>query len=223
MPRVPAHGVAQSKPKRAFFAALNLTEGDGHSIKVYRHMQVCVSSCNLERNHHHRAEHHPKDEARAARDRLATNPAGLAPSRYPREVKMPYTWDDIIETAKHRAVLSIFRNAGPVTKPYYEQAHYIDGKNEENWAIQWCLWHSFRMFRNGSGASVPRIAFEHETPDFQAMRSLPSSSSGNSSGIGERDVGLVVQPETPTWLGRLNGPYTGPGMPESPSWRSSGE
>jgi len=44
MPRLPPNGVAQSKPKKAFFAALDLVEGDGHSTKVYRQMQVSISS-----------------------------------------------------------------------------------------------------------------------------------------------------------------------------------
>jgi len=45
MPRLPPNGVAQSKPKKAFFAALELAEGDGHSTKVYRQMQVSVLTC----------------------------------------------------------------------------------------------------------------------------------------------------------------------------------
>jgi len=129
-----------------------------------------------------------------------------------------------METAKHRAVLAVYRNASPVTKPYYQHAHYLDGRNEENWAIQWCLWHSFRMFRNGSGAGVPRI--ELEARQFDAVDGTPSSAS--SSDISERYAGPIVPPETPTWQGRFDhsatdGRYIGPGMPDSPSWRSTGE
>lgn len=134
---------------------------------------------------------------------------------------MPYSWDDIRESAKHRAVLAIYRNAGPVTKPYYQHAHHLDGKNEENWAIQWCLWHSFRMFRNGSGAKMPKI--ELRAREFDAINGTPSS--GSSSGASDEPL---VQPETPThWTGFdpsvMDERYLGPGMPDSPSWRSTGE
>jgi len=134
---------------------------------------------------------------------------------------MPYSWDDIIESAKHRAVLAIYRNASPDTKPFYQQAHYLDGKNEENWAIQWCLWHSFRMFRHGSGARVPQIALQ-----AREIEGTPSSS-GSSSVVSERSVDPMVQPDTPTW-GRSDHSteefnYGTPIVPDSPSWRSTGE
>jgi len=129
-----------------------------------------------------------------------------------------------MESAKHRAVLAVYRNASPVTKPYYQHAHYVDGRNEENWAIQWCLWHSFRMFRNNSGARLPRVELETRQPD--ATDGAPSTE--NSSGASERCAEPVVQPGTPAWSERsgpagINGRYTGTETPDSPSWRSTGE
>jgi len=52
-----------------------------------------------------------------------------------------------METARYRAVLELYRTACPLTRPYYNLGVYYDGPNEENWAIQWILWHSFRLTR----------------------------------------------------------------------------
>ena len=62
-------------------------------------------------------------------------------------MQIPYCWDDIMETSRYRAVLELYRTACPLTRPYYDYAVYYDGPNEENWAVQWILWHAFRLTR----------------------------------------------------------------------------
>lgn len=68
---------------------------------------------------------------------------------------------------------------------------------------------------------MPKI--ELRAREFDAINGTPSS--GSSSGASDEPL---VQPETPTcWTGFdpsvMDGRYLGPGMPDSPSWRSTGE
>lgn len=57
----------------------------------------------------------------------------------------------------HREVLRIYASASPTTKAYYELGRFIDGGNEDNWAIRWMLWNVFRygMNRKRHPGSIP--------------------------------------------------------------------
>jgi hypothetical protein len=50
----------------------------------------------------------------------------------------------ITESSLHREVLNIYYTASERTKPWYDLGRYLEGINEENWVIRWCLWHVFR-------------------------------------------------------------------------------
>jgi hypothetical protein len=57
---------------------------------------------------------------------------------------VPYKWDELSETAKHREILTIVHNATTHTRPYYAMGRYQTSVNEENWVARWYLWHTFR-------------------------------------------------------------------------------
>lgn len=78
-------------------------------------------------------------------------------------VKQPYRWDQLSETAKHREILNIFARASPRTRQFYERAHYRtpirqDEWLEENWAIRWYIWHSFRYRDNRDNRGERQVA-----------------------------------------------------------------
>ncbi|KAF2830643.1 hypothetical protein CC86DRAFT_283755 [Ophiobolus disseminans] len=84
-------------------------------------------------------------EAQNARDSLSRNPHNLTDhSRADPNIRTPYKWDEISETAKHREILTVVNNAPPHTKYYYAMGQYQTTVNEENWVARWYLWHSFR-------------------------------------------------------------------------------
>lgn len=78
------------------------------------------------------------------------NPVNLtAMSRADPYLPKPYKWDALSETAKHRAILDIYANAGSVVKYYYDLGRVCNSVGvEENWVIRWFLWHSFRYRDN---------------------------------------------------------------------------
>lgn len=89
------------------------------------------------------------DDAECARDRLSINPGNLTDqSKADPNVRPPYKWDEISETAKHREVLTLVYNPTPETAPYYAVGRYMTNVNEENWVARWYLWHSFRYRDN---------------------------------------------------------------------------
>ena len=74
-------------------------------------------------------------------------------SRADPTVQQPYKWDQLSETAKHREILNIYARASPRARRYYEKAHSRNPVRqgewvEENWAIRWYIWHSFRYRDN---------------------------------------------------------------------------
>lgn len=75
----------------------------------------------------------------------------------------PYTYNQITETARHSEILNIYRLATPETRQFYDRGRYIDGPNEENWVIRWCLYHSFRYTdnRNRVRSKANRAAASH--------------------------------------------------------------
>ncbi|KAF2276658.1 uncharacterized protein EI97DRAFT_376302 [Westerdykella ornata] len=97
------------------------------------------------------------DEAARGRDRLSRNPENLTNlSRTDPRIRAPYRWDQLSETAKHREILNIYHLASPRTRSFYDRARYRarvkqDEWVEENWAIRWFLWHSFRYRDNREG------------------------------------------------------------------------
>ncbi|KAF2001982.1 hypothetical protein P154DRAFT_431850 [Amniculicola lignicola CBS 123094] len=89
------------------------------------------------------------EEASVARDRLSRNPANLLPqSQDNPDVKAPYKWGDLSETAIHREVLYVASSGSIHTRPYYDMGRYYTGVNEENWVVRWYMWHSFRFRDN---------------------------------------------------------------------------
>ncbi|KAH8725135.1 hypothetical protein GQ44DRAFT_739916 [Phaeosphaeriaceae sp. PMI808] len=88
-------------------------------------------------------------EAQSARDALSQDPQNLTDqSRVNQLVQAPYKWDELSETAKHRAILTVVENAPPHTRYYYAMGRYQTNVNEENWVARWYLWHSFRYRDN---------------------------------------------------------------------------
>ncbi|KAK5139508.1 hypothetical protein LTR04_003524, partial [Oleoguttula sp. CCFEE 6159] len=66
-----------------------------------------------------------QQEAVAGRRRPSGNRDNLATLyRDNRDVRPPYVYDQITETAVHREVLSIFQNVGDLTRPYYDLGKY---------------------------------------------------------------------------------------------------
>lgn len=127
-----ARPLAQSATKREFLSRLNLAEGDPEAERIHRKMM---------------------EEAKGGRERLAHDPQSIAPyNQHDPEVIQPYGWTYIMETAKHREILALHRNASTETRTYYDKGYYTDGVNAENWVIQWLLWHSFRSYRTRPGS-----------------------------------------------------------------------
>lgn len=102
-----------------------------------------------------------QQEATAGRDRLSYDPANLtAQSRADVLVRAPYKWDQLSETAKHAEILRIYNMASPYTRYYYDKGRYTTQVYQgvfvdENWAIRWFLWHSFR-YRDNRDTRAPR-------------------------------------------------------------------
>jgi len=90
-----------------------------------------------------------QDEAAAGRQRISQSAENLnLQYRHDPDVSPPYTYNQITETARHREILTIYRNASPETGSFYERGQFFEGANEENWIIRWCLYHSFRYTDN---------------------------------------------------------------------------
>jgi hypothetical protein len=90
-------------------------------------------------------------------------------------VRQPYKWDQLSETAKHREILNIYARASPRARHFYDKAHYRTPVRqgefiEENWAIRWFLWHSFRY---------------RDNRDHRAAR----DTSGGGGGVGQASAG----------------------------------
>lgn len=102
-------------------------------------------------------------EASEGRDRLSHNPANLSSaSSMDQRVRQPYRWDQLTETAKHREIMNIYARASPRTRYFYDKAHSRNSVRqgewvEENWAIRWYLWHSFR-YRDNRDNRATRVA-----------------------------------------------------------------
>lgn len=95
----------------------------------------------------------------------------LLPSlRNDASVQPPYSVSQITETAMHRELLSIYENAGPETRPYYDLAHDTDPVAQENWVCRWVLWHVFRnrdqRKKSRSRASNAIMAVDHVTSNL---------------------------------------------------------
>ncbi|KAF2741660.1 hypothetical protein M011DRAFT_378461, partial [Sporormia fimetaria CBS 119925] len=89
------------------------------------------------------------DEAAAGRERLSYNPENLADSlRANPNIQPPYKWDQLSETAKHKELLHIYRTASPRARMFFDKGSYTTTVEEENWAVAWYLWHSFRYRDN---------------------------------------------------------------------------
>ena len=89
---------------------------------------------------------------------MSSDAASLTPQSRASAVQPLYKWDQLSETAKHRAILRIVENASAQTRPYYDQGHHsteISQGNiiQENWVARWYLWHSFRNRDNRSTGS----------------------------------------------------------------------
>lgn len=102
-------------------------------------------------------------------------------------VQPPYSWDDIMESAKHREVMTIYHSASPLTRAYYDRGRYRDGPNEDNWIIRWCLWHVFR-YRDNRNKNRSSGLSSASAGSPSAMGSPPQSAvsvSGESTSGGE--------------------------------------
>ncbi|KAB2575383.1 hypothetical protein DIS24_g8557 [Lasiodiplodia hormozganensis] len=130
--------LAPSRTKADFFQRLGLSEDNPAHKELYELM---------------------KEEAAEGRRRTSQDPSNLVPQcRSDPTVQPPYSSNQITETAMHREVLNVYHAASARTRPYYQQGHYMDGRNEDNWIIRWLLWHVFRYRDNRNrhrGAAVP--------------------------------------------------------------------
>ncbi|KAF1991902.1 hypothetical protein K402DRAFT_295513, partial [Aulographum hederae CBS 113979] len=93
---------------------------------------------------HNRLYHLMKEEAALGRDRTTRNRDNLTPACRQENASPPYSSSQISETAKHREVITIYQNASPLTKPFYDLGCFQEGGNWDNWVIRWLLWHVFR-------------------------------------------------------------------------------
>ncbi|OCL10337.1 hypothetical protein AOQ84DRAFT_337612 [Glonium stellatum] len=127
-----------SAPKERLFERLGLSEQNPSHRAIYNKM---------------------REEASAGRDRLSLSRENLVEQcRLNPAIQPPYSWDNLSETARHREILNIYRSASITTRVYYDYGSYRSGPNEENWVVQWCLWHVFRYRDNrnkarGTGAT----------------------------------------------------------------------
>ncbi|KAF9635232.1 hypothetical protein BFW01_g6127 [Lasiodiplodia theobromae] len=158
--------LAPSRTKADFFQRLGLSEDNPAHKELYELM---------------------KEEAAEGRRRTSQDPSNLVPQcRSDPTVQPPYSSNQITETAMHREVLNVYHAASARTRPYYQQGHYMDGRNEDNWIIRWLLWHVFRYRDNrnrhrGSGASSSVTASETDGPGA-AVPSQGGSPDGNNGG-----------------------------------------
>lgn len=143
-----APGVAASKTKKEFFTHLNLIEGNEEDERLFRKMLVrtpfpsLTSRLDVSSNPF-------QDEAAAGRQRISQSAENLnLQYRHDPDVQPPYTYNQITETARHREILTIYRNAAVETRTFYNRGQFFEGPNEENWIIRWCLYHSFRYTDN---------------------------------------------------------------------------
>jgi len=83
----------------------------------------------------------------------------------------PFSNAQVSETATHREILNIYRNARPETKTFYDMGRDTQGLEEENWVIRWLLWHVFRYRDNRN---------KNRRQGSPGLRS-PSSSENSSS------------------------------------------
>ncbi|KAF2089328.1 hypothetical protein K490DRAFT_63465 [Saccharata proteae CBS 121410] len=120
--------LAPSRTKADFFERLGLSAENPNHKQLYAMM---------------------KAEAAEGRRRTSQDSSNLVPQcQNDRNVHPPYSSNQITETAMHREVLNVYYSASQYTKPYYDLAHYVDGRNEDNWIIRWLLWHVFRYRDN---------------------------------------------------------------------------
>ncbi|EAT78217.2 hypothetical protein HBH56_230690 [Parastagonospora nodorum] len=149
--------LAQSADKQVLFARLGLNE-QAHKLLL--------------------------QEAQVARDSLSSNPRNLTDqSRVNKYIQMPYKWDEISETAKHREILTVVNNAPPITKYFYTLGRYQTTVNEENWVARWYLWHSFRYRDNREPRQRTAVAVNRGHGGRQTS-GLPIG--GTASGTGGR-------------------------------------
>lgn len=81
----------------------------------------------------------------AARQDMCQGRSALLPDlRCDPSVQPPYFISQISETAMHRTIQEVYRNASRETRAIYDKARSAHGDQEENWIIRWMLWHVFR-------------------------------------------------------------------------------
>lgn len=63
-------------------------------------------------------------------------------------MEVPYKWNELSETAKHREIIYFSWTGFHQTQPYYDKGHFQQGPDEDNAVMRWYLWHSFRSRDN---------------------------------------------------------------------------
>ena len=68
------------------------------------------------------------------------------------------TYSDFTETAVHREIANIYKDAKPPLKAWYNIGYYWQDGNNENWVIRWAIYKSFRNSvnrgRSRTGGSI---------------------------------------------------------------------
>jgi len=118
-PRVPKLSCSRSKAE--FLAHLGLPEDEQSTVNLYREMM---------------------NEAAEGRERSCGDINNLTPEA--RNMRPPYSSNQIQPGVLHQVVMQIYRNASLQTRRIYDLGREIDGVTEDNWVIRWCLWHVFR-------------------------------------------------------------------------------
>ncbi|QIW96694.1 hypothetical protein AMS68_002212 [Peltaster fructicola] len=86
-----------------------------------------------------------KAEAVEAWQRLQLDRSALLPNlQHNAAIQPPFSNSQISETAMHREIMLVYRQASAETRPCYDLAQNTDSTEAENWVIRWCLWHVFR-------------------------------------------------------------------------------
>jgi hypothetical protein len=142
-----------------------------------------------------------QEEASRGRQKLSDSPSNLTiQSQRDPNIRPPYTWDNLQETARHRTIMDIYHSASFQTKQIYDLGHYNNGLNEENWIIKWLLWHVFRYRDNRNRDSRERKRSVrspgHDSSDGRSVIETVEYSPTCTS------IHAISQQPTNTYLGR---------------------
>lgn len=129
-------------PKDEFLHALGLDPHDPQHEQYYRAMRVSLVLFPLSTVF---ANHlSPQDEAILVYNRMNQDKSDLLDSvRNDPSTSAPFFWHHIRPERQRWAILEIWRNAGPSTRPLFDRG-VTNGEYGPNWVAGWLLYSVFR-------------------------------------------------------------------------------